>query len=145
LLLGPVPSQQPPGVEGGAPGHAVQPGAQIDPPGVPWGFADQDQERGLESILSVGGVAQQAPADAEHHRSMPAHQGRKRLLVLLVEESLQQLPVALVLGGVGVRQPEQLAQAYARLAAQHPTLRGGLDSNATLLLWREQAGFDTPL
>jgi hypothetical protein len=60
------------------------------------GLADENQKRGLESILSVGIVAQHTLTHAENHRPVPAQQGRERSLVPLRQEALQQIAVAVL-------------------------------------------------
>ena len=54
---------------------AVEPGAE--PFGLPdrTGLAGQDHERGLEGVLGVVGVAEQALTDTEDERSVPHNQG----------------------------------------------------------------------
>ena len=69
--------------------HGDSVGDPMDPvaqqPGVADGFgpADQHQERRLEGILNVMFLAQDAPADAQDHRSMTSDQGGKRRLIAL--------------------------------------------------------------
>ena len=57
------------------------------------GPADQHQERGLEGVVGVVRVAQDAPADAQHHGSVPAHEDGKGGLVMPGQETLEQLAV----------------------------------------------------
>ncbi len=84
--LGPRPHRHPPG-------NAVQPGAQ--PPGVADrpGPLHQHQERRLERILDVVPVAEDPPADAQHHRAVQGHQRGERRLVATRREPLEQLAV----------------------------------------------------
>jgi hypothetical protein len=56
--------------------------------------ADENQEGGLEGVLGVGRVPQDAPADAPDHRAVPPHQDRDRRLIPAEKEALQQLLVA---------------------------------------------------
>ena len=61
-------------------GHAVQPGADRLALADRAGLAEQDQERRLERVVGLVRVAQDAPADAEHHRAVPLdQQGEGRL------------------------------------------------------------------
>ena len=52
----------------------MQPGTQ--PLGLPQriGLAGQHEERRLESVLGVVGIAEHSLTDAQHHRPMPRHQ-----------------------------------------------------------------------
>ena len=54
---------------------------------------DQDQEGRLEGILSIVGVAQDPPADAQDHRSVPPHQRFEGPGIPLGEETLEELRV----------------------------------------------------
>ena len=60
------------------------------------GLLDQHQERRLERILRIMRVGQHAPADPQHHRSVPLEQNRERQLRSLAtagRKPLQKLPV----------------------------------------------------
>ena len=59
-------------------------------------LADQDQEGGLEGVLGVVRVAEDAPADAQDHRPVPLDQGREGQLGRLAapgREPLEELAV----------------------------------------------------
>ena len=82
--------------------HAVQPGPDRFAFADRASLAKQDQERRLERVIGLVWVAQDAPADAEHHRAVPLDQqgeGRVHLGVLPAanaakgRDSLQQLAV----------------------------------------------------
>ena len=78
-------------------GHAIKPMSEQLRPADRAGPPRQDQERGLEGVLGGVPVAQDLPADAQHHRPVAADQGRERDLGQLVAmgvESRQQLTVA---------------------------------------------------
>ena len=62
------------GAHGGLIGNSVKPIADdvLGLDGVR--FADQDQKHGLKGVFRVVLVAQNAPADAAHHRPVPADQ-----------------------------------------------------------------------
>ncbi len=62
-------------------------------------LADEHHERGLERVVRIGGVAEDAAAGAQHHRGVPADQRGERGLVAVVEESGEQFAVR---GGVRV-------------------------------------------
>ena len=79
----------------------MQPVAEDGPRSERGGLADQDEERGLEGVLGVGVVAQDAAADAQDHRAVPAHQRGEGRLVAPAEELLQELAVRLTHRSVG--------------------------------------------
>jgi hypothetical protein len=58
--------------------HPVQPVAQQVGVADRTGLAGQDEEDGLEGVLGMLRVAQDLAADAQHHRTVPAHQRRER-------------------------------------------------------------------
>jgi hypothetical protein len=60
------------------------------------GLSDQDEEHGLEGIFGIGVVAQNPPADREHHRPMTPHHRCEGILVTRVEKPFEQFAVALV-------------------------------------------------
>ena len=90
-----------PGLDGGPVGDPVEPVARAGPAGR-WSaaFADQDEEGGLERVLGVVGVAEDAAADAQHHRPVPADERGERGLVAGVEEPAEQFGVGRT-GAVG--------------------------------------------
>jgi hypothetical protein len=51
--------------------------------------AHEDDERGLEGVFGVVLVAEDAAADAPHHRGVAAHERLDRLPVAVADESLQ--------------------------------------------------------
>jgi hypothetical protein len=72
---------------------AVQPACELSWLAERAAFAHQHQKRGLERVLRVAGVAQNAPANAQHQRSMARQQHGKGSLVLRLEELRQELIV----------------------------------------------------
>ncbi len=74
-------------------------------------LACQGEEGGLESILGILGMAEQPPADAQHHRPMAPQQQLERRRVALRYEALQQLLIAEARG----RSPGQVAQRTDRV------------------------------
>ena len=50
----------------------------------------QGEERGLESVLGVVQVAEDAAADAQNHRPVSVQEGRECRLVALQDEAAQQ-------------------------------------------------------
>ncbi len=93
ILMRPPPARLGPRPHRHSPGDAVQPRAQ--PPGVADrpGPLHQDQERRLERVLDVVPVAEDPPADAQHHRTVQRHQRGERRLVVAGREPLEQLAV----------------------------------------------------
>ncbi len=56
----------------------------------------QDQESGLEGVLGVVMIPDDAPADAQHHRAVPLNQGGKGQLgepVTACQELFHELPI----------------------------------------------------
>jgi hypothetical protein len=58
-------------------------------------LAGQHEKCGLKYVFGIMRIAQDAAADAENQRSMPAHQGGKSRLVLSGDEPTEQLAVAI--------------------------------------------------
>ncbi len=80
------------------------------------GPARQDQERRLERVVHVGGIVQDATADAQDHRPVPLDQDLKRLLAPLVPthpEPFDQLSVGQP--RAGPRAEEDLEMVAQRL------------------------------
>ena len=71
----------------------MQPGPQRDVAAERPRFLDEDQERGLEGILGIVRILQDAPADAQDHRPVPRHQDLERRGVLPGGEALEQLRI----------------------------------------------------
>jgi hypothetical protein len=57
-------------------------------------LANQHQEGGLEDVFGVMVVAENPPADSQHHWPMANYQALKGGLVMPFQERLQQLSVA---------------------------------------------------
>ena len=55
--------------------NAIEPGAKQVRISDRLGLACQDKEDGLEGVLGVMMIAEELPADAKHHRSVPGHDG----------------------------------------------------------------------
>ena len=62
------------GLDGDAVRNLVQPAAQGLAPSDRRGLLDQHEEGGLEGVLDVARVAEDAAADAQHHRAVSRHQ-----------------------------------------------------------------------
>jgi hypothetical protein len=91
-----VPAADPaglPGAGGDPPGDAVQPARDRAPLADRPRPAGQDQERRLEGVVRRVGVAQDAAADAQDHRPVPAQQGLEGRLVDVARVPVQQLGV----------------------------------------------------
>jgi hypothetical protein len=99
-------------------GDAVQPAADRLAASDRRGLARQDQEGGLEGVLGIVGVAEDAAADAEHHRPVAADEGLERRFVARHGEALEQVGVA---GVGGAPPPYQRAQ----VAEDGVGVRGG--------------------
>ena len=84
-ILGPAPAGEPsPRLARRPQRDAVEPVAQQLGLAERPGLAGQHEEDGLEGVLGVLVVAQELPADAQHHRPVAGHQGGERGLAGLV-------------------------------------------------------------
>jgi hypothetical protein len=70
----------------------------------------EDEKRGLERILSVGLFANQSPANTKNHRSVPGDERRKRVLIVLVREPIEQRRALKPRGG-----PSSVKTGFARV------------------------------
>jgi hypothetical protein len=77
-------------------GHPIQPTAHSLPPVDRAGLLREDQEGGLEGILGVVQIAQDAPAHTQYHRPVPFQQRREGVPVPVPGEPLQELVVRLL-------------------------------------------------
>ncbi len=96
------------GFAGQAGGDAVQEAADGLPATDGARLAGQDEEGGLEDVLGVVEVAEEAAADAQHQPPVALHQRREGRLVAAGGEALQQLPVAQCGQARGRQQPAQV-------------------------------------
>src|SRR5262245_13694147 len=79
----------------------------------------KEQKRRLEGVLGILGVLQGPPTDAVHHRPVPTHERFKRGLVALVEETPDQLAVALVGQGLSSHSLREAAEKIAHVRWGH--------------------------
>src|SRR5262249_48662560 len=77
------------------------------------------QERGLESIFGGVPILQDAPADPQDHGAMTLHQFRERRLVLLANETFQQLAVRDRRLRLRTDQPAKVMQNLVQLSLGH--------------------------
>jgi hypothetical protein len=123
------------GVAGSVEGDAVEPAGQALGAGQRGGLAQQGEEGGLEGVLGGVGVAQDAAADGQDHRAVPADEQGEGVLLAGVAEARQQLAVGQVRGGAAPGQAEGGAQGAVVQAGGHAggpsggglrgTVRGG--------------------
>jgi hypothetical protein len=92
LLDGRPPRRLRPTPRGDLQRHAEEPARQRVGPADRSGPPRQDQERRLGGILGVVEPAQDAAADAEHHRPVPLHQRRERRGRVVVAPARQEAP-----------------------------------------------------
>jgi len=83
-----------PQISGYGAGYAVEPTAQRGCLANGSGLAGEDQERGLPGVLGVVWVTERPPAHAEDQRSVAFDEHGESGVVLVADESLQQLAVA---------------------------------------------------
>jgi len=77
----------------GAEGHAVQPRTDRRRRMDRGGPLGQHEERGLESVVGVRGIAEHAAAHAEHHAAVPTHEFGEDVVVAAANVLLQQVAV----------------------------------------------------
>src|SRR5262249_16488786 len=82
-------------------------------------FPSEDQEGGLEGILGILLLAQDAPADAVDHRPVPAHDGLEDGLVAPGEGSFDELPVGLVSQRFRDHPPREATEEGAQVCRGH--------------------------
>ena len=83
----------------------------------------QGQERRLERILGQMMIAENAPADAEHHRSMPPDQKFECGRIAVPGEAREQPLVGQGSGRVRIDLPADDAQHACQTAARHGSLQ----------------------
>jgi hypothetical protein len=81
--------------------------------------AGQDEEGGLEGVLGRVRLAQQAPAQAQHHRPVASHEGLEGPLVAPADEAIEQLRVARRARPGGAGQAAEVVQELG--GAGHPS------------------------
>jgi hypothetical protein len=74
------------------------------------GPAQQHQKGSLEGIFDVVPVSQQASADTQHHRSVPAHEHLERCFIAVLKEALQQCTVISIRGLGPESNPANMAE-----------------------------------
>ncbi|HZY83624.1 MAG TPA: hypothetical protein VFE78_02225, partial [Gemmataceae bacterium] len=57
------------------------------------GLASEDEKRGLEGVLGILMVGQDAAAYTPDHRAMPPHKGREGACVPLFDEAAEEFPI----------------------------------------------------
>ncbi len=87
-------------------------------------------------------VVEYAPADPQHHRSVPPYQDSERSFLLPADESLQQLAIRQLLKSLCAQQFVDVPQDIAQLAVRH-VLDSPRDSAATTLLQPRKEGLVT--
>jgi hypothetical protein len=123
------------GAKGGAVSGAVQPTHQGFPLADRGGLPRQDQERGLQGILGVLGVVQDAPANLLHHRPMSLDQLREGVLIAAEEEQFQQLSIRQVATGRRANRASELAdasQGIVELRGDHVRISPGKEAEPSV-------------
>src|SRR5262249_2405546 len=82
-------------------------------------LAHEDEEGGLEGVLGVLCVAQDAAANAQHHRPVPHEQGREGGLVVPRHEALEERRVGQGKGGATVEETADLLQGGPEAFDRH--------------------------
>ncbi len=93
LLSGPPPASHRPGPHGCLVRHGIQPVGDHLPTGDRRGLAGEHEERGLERVLGIVGVAEDASADTPDHGAVTHDEGLERRLVAVGGEPLEELAI----------------------------------------------------
>jgi hypothetical protein len=75
-------------------GDFVKPATHRFPPRQAPRLSQEHEKGGLKRIVSRLRASENTPAHAQHHAAMSLQQRRKRRLISIQREALQQLPVA---------------------------------------------------
>jgi hypothetical protein len=118
LLVTPPPVLTPPRLCGQAQGYLIKPIANRVAPADRGCFARQNQEHGLEDVLSILAVPQPAPRNAPDQRGMAFDQGGKGGLVAHCDKTLKQLSVG-QFSGRSARQAAKVVNDRAQLSLSH--------------------------
>ena len=108
----------------------MEPARQLFPSRDRRCLACEHEEGGLEGILRRVAVPQHAAADAQDHRPMAIHQGRKRSLrglIIAGDKPLQKLLVAERPGRPAMEKRVQVPQYLTRRRARHRIVSRTLD------------------
>jgi hypothetical protein len=118
------PGSRHPRLEGGLVGHAVEPVGDHLAGHDRVGLADQDEEGGLEIVLGIMTIPQDAAADTPHHRPMPPHQ-RGQGVFTMVEEVFQELAIGPSRARAGQHGSAQVLDDLTQVARRHPVSSWG--------------------
>ncbi|HEV3079955.1 MAG TPA: hypothetical protein VGY66_09255 [Gemmataceae bacterium] len=94
-------------------GHSVQPTSHRIAPGYRPRLSREHQKCGLEGILGVLFLDQDAPAHAKHQRSMALHERREGFFVAMLDELPQQVRIAPAAHLRGDNEPANIPQHRA--------------------------------
>ncbi len=117
-----------PGLPRRAQGHPVEPVAQQVGVADRAGLARQDEEDGLEGVLGVVSVAQELPANAQHHRAMAGYERGEGGLadgIAAGDESIEELAVGQPGDRAAIEQRAELPDHRRRHHLRHA--RGSLE------------------
>jgi hypothetical protein len=111
------------GLQGGSPGHAIKPAGQrfwfADGPC----FAEKNEERGLESILRIMAIMEDAATDTQNHWPMTPHQGFKRRIFTMSEERCNQLRIGEPIRFLQETYTAKMSDDSAQRPSSHPQPR----------------------
>src|SRR5690349_8862774 len=82
-------------------------------------LAQQHQKGGLKSVLSIMAIAQDTATNTEHHRAVPAHQGREGGFLALDQKSIEQLAVCQTVRIVEEHAPVKVPEQAVRGSRRH--------------------------
>jgi hypothetical protein len=113
------------GPSGDAAGNAEEPAAEGALTVEAGGFTGEDEEGGLEGVLGVLLVTQDAAAQAEHERSVALYEGGEGGLLTAVDESLQQVRIGGVRPGQGGEPAAEAGEGQAEQSHGLPFVQVG--------------------
>ncbi len=124
MLSRPAPSVSQSRLRGDAVGDPVQPGSEATglADSQRSGAPDDDQECGLECVLSRVRIAEHLPADGQHHRAMTREEGLERSIRRVIPpycKSLEQLAVCQADGAAWAEQSTEAAGEVFHRCACH--------------------------
>src|SRR5438093_4028686 len=97
------------------------------------GFLNQNQKRRLERIVGCIGVDQEPPTEAKHHWPVALHEHRKRHIVFVLLESVQQFAIGKLPTARRIGQPADFAEHHIAGYWFHVSLRWSAGSLYRLL------------
>jgi hypothetical protein len=116
--------------------HLVEPSAELPLRPCRAGLLGQNEKSRLERVFGVGRIAQNAPADGQHHGPVPRQDRRESRFVAPSREAIQKL-------SIGETRRAPLGKQPLDLLESSPELRTGHDAGSSLLI-RDSTNYQAP-